>query len=609
MPAQSDMTSRPARSTATVGTRTITRAVTVAAGVFAPGHLGELTSYLPFELVDDVLAETRTVQRRLRELPSRAGVYFVLALGLFPRIGYARVWAKLCAGLSGAGLAVPAVSEKALRDLRRRLGPAPLKALFEVVAGPLAQPRTPGTCFAGLRTVAFDGLNSLKVPDTDRNRSWMGRIRYRMGFAGYPTLRLMCLAETGTRGLLGATIGAAGDRDEATLALRLLPLLRPGMLLLLDRGFDAATFLTAVARTGAMLLARARSQRVPPVLTHLPDGSYLSDLDGLAVRIIEADLTMRGADGTRIGDRYRLITTLLDHRRYPADALIQLYHERWEIESAYLALRHTMLDGHVLRSGDRAGLEQEVWALLTLYQLLRMAMTTAVETRPGTNPDRASFTTALETARDQLTAAAGIYPEPTDLLGVIGQAVLATLLPARRARYSARKVKCATSRYLNRDDGRPTAPTAITTIDILMHTPAPDPTPRPRRVPSRPRAPRPPTRRARVTALLGSDPRRAWSGTELAQTLQVPKRNMLTQLAEWTRLGLIARTNAGSYALDPPPPPVPPPSDRRSGRREERGTVEPRQHSADEQPRPTTDTVHAHRLPGNDTPTPPASWT
>jgi hypothetical protein len=569
LPAQSDTTSLPARSTATarstVGTTTITRTVTVAAGVFAPGHLGELTRYLPFELVDDVLAQTRTVQRRLRELPSRTGVYFVLALGLFPRIGYARVWAKLCAGL--AGLAVPVVSEKALRDLRRRLGPAPLKALFEVVAGPLAQPRTPGTCFAGMRTVAFDGLNSLKVPDTDRNRSWMGRIRYRMGFAGYPTLRLMCLAETGTRGLLGATIGAADDRDEATLAMRLLPLLAPGMLVLLDRGFDSAAFLTAIHRTGAMLLARGRSQRIPPVLRHLPDGSYLSDLDGLAVRIIEADVTMSGADGTAVGDRYRLITTLLDADRFPADALIRLYHERWEIESAYLALRHTMLDGHVLRSGDRAGLEQEVWALLTLYQLLRMAITTAVETRPGTNPDRASFTSALQTARDQLTAAAGVCPDPeqpTDLLGVIGRAVLATLLPARRARYSARKVKCATSRYLNRDDGRPAAPTAVTAIEIRMHAPQPlDPARRPRlrRAPSRPRAPRPPTRRDRVTALLGSDPRRAWSGTELAQKLKVPKHNMLTQLAEWTRLGFLTRTHAGNYALDPPPPAEPSPPD------------------------------------------------
>src|SRR6185437_3623942 len=97
--------------------------------------------------------------------------------------------------------------------------------------------------FGGLRTVAFDGCNSLKVPDTRRNRWWLGRIRYRMGFAGYPTLRLMALGETGTRGLLGAALGSAADRDEATVARRLLPLLRPGMLILLDRAFDANAFL------------------------------------------------------------------------------------------------------------------------------------------------------------------------------------------------------------------------------------------------------------------------------------------------------------------------------------------------------------------------------
>ncbi len=105
---------------------TLTRTLTVAAGVFAPGHLGELTRYLPFELVDDVLAQTGTLQQRLRALPSRTGVYFVLALGLFPGIGFARVWAKLCAGLAGTGHVVPVVSEKALRELCRRLGAAPL---------------------------------------------------------------------------------------------------------------------------------------------------------------------------------------------------------------------------------------------------------------------------------------------------------------------------------------------------------------------------------------------------------------------------------------------------------------------------------------------------
>jgi hypothetical protein len=537
-------------------TTTVTHAVTVAAGVYAPGHLGELTQYLPFEVVDDVLEQTRTVQRRLRDLPSRAGVYFLLALGMFPRLGYARVWGKLTAGL--AGMDVPSPSEKALRDLRRRLGPAPLKALFEVVAGPLAQPRTPGARFGGLRTVAFDGCSSVKIPDTDRNRSWIGKIRYRMGLAGYPALRLMALAETGSRGLLGATVGSASDRDEATLARRLLHLLGPGMLVLLDRAFDANAFLAEIAGTGAMLLARAKSTRNPPVLEHLPDGSYLARLDDLAVRMIDAEVAMTGADGSRVADSYRLITTLLDHRAYPAASLVRLYHERWEIESAFLALRHTLLDGRVLRSGDRPGVEQELWALLTVYQLLRMAMVTAVECRPGTDPDRASFTTALEAAREELTAARGICPDgPADLPGVIGRAVLATLLPARRPRYSARKVKCATSRYLNRDDGRPQLVTAITAIDITVRTPPPLSAGRPRRyTPARPRPPQPPTRRELITAIITSQPPRDWSGHELALRLKVKPRNLLTQLGEWTQLGFFTRTGFGTYALNAPTSPT-----------------------------------------------------
>jgi hypothetical protein len=228
------------------------------------------------------------------------------------------------------------------------------------------------------------------------------------------------------------TLGSAADRDETSLTRRLPGLLGPGMLVLLDRGFDANAFFADIAATGAMLLARAKSTRRPPVLRHLPDGSYLSDLGGLAVRIIEAELTMTGSDGGRVREGYRLITTLLDPYRYPAPALVQLYHGRWEIESAYLALRHTLPQAHLLRSGDRPGLEQEIWALLTVYQLLRMAMVTAVETRPGTDPDRASFTAALHAAKDQLTSAGGVCTDqPTGLLGVIGRAFMARLAAAR----------------------------------------------------------------------------------------------------------------------------------------------------------------------------------
>lgn len=76
------------------------------------------------------------------------------------------MWAKLTAALDGQGL--PSPSPTALRDLRRRIGAAPLKALFEVLAGPVAQPSTPGVAFGRYRTVAFDGCTSVKVPDTPR---------------------------------------------------------------------------------------------------------------------------------------------------------------------------------------------------------------------------------------------------------------------------------------------------------------------------------------------------------------------------------------------------------------------------------------------------------
>lgn len=112
--------------------------------VFAPGHLGELTQVVPPELVDSVLEETGARERRLRCLPSRVGVYFVLALGLFDHLGARLVWTKLVAGLTTR---VPEPSEKALRDLRRRIGPAPVKRPFEVLAGSLAQPSTPGVSY------------------------------------------------------------------------------------------------------------------------------------------------------------------------------------------------------------------------------------------------------------------------------------------------------------------------------------------------------------------------------------------------------------------------------------------------------------------------------
>ncbi|MFF3468054.1 transposase domain-containing protein [Streptomyces sp. NPDC001984] len=296
--------------------------MTVAAGRFAPGHLGELTPIMPFELVDAVLSETGTVQRRLRDLPSRIGVYFLLAMCLFPEIGYRLVWDKLTAGLSGMPTVCP--STKALRDLRRRLGSAPVRALFEVLAGPLAQPTTSGVRFDPYRTVSFDGCSSIKVPDGERNRGWLGRCPH----GGYPQVELMTLVETGTRAVIGAVFGPTRE-GETSYATRLSHHLGPEMLVLWDRGFDGNDFLAAVHATGARVLGRIRQRRRPSVLQPLADSSYLWVIGGVPVRIIEARVSVSCTDGSNFEGSYRLATTLLDARRYPADRLVHLYHKRW----------------------------------------------------------------------------------------------------------------------------------------------------------------------------------------------------------------------------------------------------------------------------------------
>ncbi|MFJ7423945.1 transposase domain-containing protein [Streptomyces uncialis] len=96
-------------------------AITRMAGVFAPGHIGELTRIVPFEMADAVLADTGAVQRRVLLVPARVTVHLLLAGVLFTGLGYRQVFDRLCAGLPVPVRFRP--SGSALRQARQRLGP------------------------------------------------------------------------------------------------------------------------------------------------------------------------------------------------------------------------------------------------------------------------------------------------------------------------------------------------------------------------------------------------------------------------------------------------------------------------------------------------------
>ena len=416
-------------------------------------------------MVDEVLTETGAVQQRVRDLPSRVVVYLLLAGALFNECGYRQVWARMIAGLDGLAVATP--SAVALAAARRRIGPAPLASLFDLLRGPVAGPARKGVWWRGRLVTAIDGTQ-LCCPDTPANLAVYCKGGSHHGGTGYPMVRLLALVACGTRTIIDAVFGTTG-RGEIVYASDLVPAMRAPMIVLADRNFAAADLIDKIAGRGADLLIRVKTGRRLPVCARCADGSWISRIGSVEVRVIRAQITITTGDGAR-SEAYQLVTTVLD-ASCPAIEIARLYHQRWEIETAFCELKQGIGDGRVLRARTPAGLEQEIYARLTVYQALRIAIADAMLTWPDTDPDRGSFTVALHAARDQLIKAAGIISDTTvDLVGIIGRKVRDGLLPARRCRTTPRVVKRAISNYApHTASGRLRGPSyrAIISIDVL----------------------------------------------------------------------------------------------------------------------------------------------
>jgi hypothetical protein len=313
----------------------------------------------------------------------------------------------------------------------------------------------------------------LCCPDTAANLAVYCKGGGSHGGTGYPMVRLLALVACGTRTIIDVTFGSTAV-GETTYTRHLLGTLHERMILLADRNFAAADLIGEIAGTGADLLIRVKTGRKLPVCRRLPDGSWISQIGQVQVRVIHCAITIATSAGRRT-EAYQLVTTVTDPDTTAAE-LIRLYHERWEIETTFLELKQTILDGQVLRARTPGGIEQEIYALLVTYQALRTAIADATLTRPDVDPDRCSFTVALAAAREQLTKAEGVIDDTViDLIGVIGRRVLDDPMPDRRCRVSPRVVKRAISNYApNTGKGRLRGPSYQATISIDILT-DPDP--------------------------------------------------------------------------------------------------------------------------------------
>jgi hypothetical protein len=242
-----------------------------AAPVWRQLGLGVLAEYVPAALIDEVLVATGRVQQRIRRLPARVTVLFILALTLYSGLGYRGVWRELVHSGDAGG---DPPSSSGLAQARRRVGLQPLVALFVRVRGVRAAVEDPASFRFGLRLVSWDAT-MLDAPDSDANAAAFIRSGNRKGAGAFPKVRLMTLIEVGTHAVIDAVFG--GDSEQVQ-ARALLGSLGPGMLLLGDRNFPSFRLWNDTAATGAHLLWRAKASLLLPRIGTFADGSWLAVL-------------------------------------------------------------------------------------------------------------------------------------------------------------------------------------------------------------------------------------------------------------------------------------------------------------------------------------------
>ncbi|MFN2504975.1 MAG: IS4 family transposase [Acidimicrobiales bacterium] len=379
--------------------------------------VGVLTRTFPPELVDEVIAGLGRTEQRHRSLPARVMAYFAIGMALHSEGSYEDVLALLSDGLSWASGDEPVKlpSKSAIFQARARLGADPMRALFERVAVPLAEPGAPGAWLAGRRLVAIDGT-CLDLADTVENDEWFGRPGVMKGErAAFPQARVVTVAECGTHAIIDAAVGPYSTAEN-TLARDVIDRLDPGMLLLADRGFCGFPLWSRAVATGADLLWRAMPNMKPRPIETLSDGSWLAELrpagnagrtaEALIIRVIDYEID----DGRANDNNYRLFTTILDPNDASAVDLAVAYAQRWEIEAAFDELKvHQRGPRAVLRSKSPELVMQEIWGHLCCHFAIRTLMWEAAD-HARVDPDRVSFVAALRIARRSIPAARDFSP-------------------------------------------------------------------------------------------------------------------------------------------------------------------------------------------------------
>jgi hypothetical protein len=420
-----------------------------------PASLSTFEKWIDPEWIASALEITGVATLRRRRLPVEQVVWLVLGMALMRDRPIHEVVARLDLALPGRG-GDGQVARSTVSQARARVGPAPLKHLFDLCSTKWAFESAGAHRWNGLSLFALDGT-TLRVADSEENRAHFGSSRHGGHVDGaYPLVRVAVLVAVYSHVIAMAAFGPY-RKSEYEYAAGMWDRIPGDSLTIVDRNFfSAALFLLIQRATNRHWLIRGKSNIKWTVVKKLGRDDLLVEMKiSPAARKQDPSLPrtfLARAIGYKLKasrSKQWLFTSLTDFAKYPAVDMIELYHRRWEIEVAYDEVKTHLLDRkETIRSRSIAGVEQELWGILITFNLVRLEMQRIAE-EAGVLPVRVSFVTAMRFIRDEwmwsALASPGSIPEK---LHRMRANILAFLLPERRSdRSYPRVVKLRASKF------------------------------------------------------------------------------------------------------------------------------------------------------------------
>ena len=364
-----------------------------------------LHRYVSRDVIEEQIDRNGVREKRRRKLGSVTVVFFILYSCLFRNSNRKEVLKKLIEGYQIRGWRIESraiATRSALTKALVRLGTKVMRDCYESVKE--EQKPCEESFYRGFRLKAYDG-SVFNLEDSESNRLAYGKAASGQGQSAWPQVKMVMEIDVGTRQPGKMSYGGCRS-DETEMVREMLSECKFDELFLLDRNLCCFKIAEKILKRGSQFLARARKDQRIQITQRLEDGSYLGIFrtrlfrEGLLVRIIEYRLTNPQRSAPE--EVHRLMTSLLDAGQSPAKELIELYHQRWEIEISFDELKNHLFQrprmNPFFRSQRPAGVGQELYGLLILYSVIRSIMQEAAG-KYDLEPRRLSFTDCIHILR------------------------------------------------------------------------------------------------------------------------------------------------------------------------------------------------------------------